>query len=368
MDVYSFGMVLWELTTRRTPYADVGAYGTRQAIASGNIPPMPPAAPPALRELYHACCALQPEARPIMDQAVSALEKLMAEGPDDVKTTARGAPAGTPATATPLRLLTGTASHVSTGRSSTGSPAVLSLGGRSNTSPVPALKLKTRHSKVPPPVVSMPVDDDDSDESSTPSSMKSAASAPLHEEGGASMPVAATSMGKVDARVAARPVTPPLPPAPAVLGDAQAALAAIKQLGCKHVDARVRGFSQPKTHASCCVATICCIIYTKLYICTHMYACVFHFPTMSLVQVAAATQVATFAQHGQPQRNQVIKAGAVPRLIRMLCAAEPACQKAALATLLVLLDGPEGPSDQVGPPKRRGFRALLLKVRCCSLH
>lgn len=82
--------------------------------------------------------------------------------------------------------------------------------------------------------------------------------------------------------------------------------------------------------------------------------------------MAAATQVAAFAQHGQPQRNQMIKAGTVPRLVRMLCANEPACHNAALAALLVLLDGPEGPSDQVGPPKRRGFRALLLKVRAAQ--
>ncbi len=59
----------------------------------------------------------------------------------------------------------------------------------------------------------------------------------------------------------------------------------------------------------------------------------------------------------------MVKAGAVPRLARMLRCHGRACHKAALAALLVLLDGPEGPSDAVGPPRKRGFRALLsLKV------
>lgn len=114
-------------------------------------------------------------------------------------------------------------------------PRVALHWGARNTSPVPALKLKTRHSKVAPPVVSMPVEDDDSDESSTPSSMMSAASTPMVEEPA----VPPAGHGVVADGRPARPVTPALPPAPAVLGDVQGALAAVKQLGCKHADARV---------------------------------------------------------------------------------------------------------------------------------
>ncbi len=84
-DVYSFGMVLFEVATGRVPFADVGAYGTRQAISNGDIPVISKSLPPAYRELYHACCALKVDARPSMVQVVAALEGLLADGPESVQ-------------------------------------------------------------------------------------------------------------------------------------------------------------------------------------------------------------------------------------------------------------------------------------------
>ncbi|XP_020587818.1 probable LIM domain-containing serine/threonine-protein kinase DDB_G0287001 [Phalaenopsis equestris] len=76
VDVYSFGLVLWEMVSRRIPYEDMTPVQAAFAVVDKNLRPgFPTECPIALRALIEQCWASLPEKRPEFWQIVKVLEQ-----------------------------------------------------------------------------------------------------------------------------------------------------------------------------------------------------------------------------------------------------------------------------------------------------
>jgi len=74
-DVYSFGIVLWEMLTAQEPYSDIRTIFElkKQICDKKRRPDIPATCPPWLRELMKACWNPTPKKRPTFDQIVERL-------------------------------------------------------------------------------------------------------------------------------------------------------------------------------------------------------------------------------------------------------------------------------------------------------
>ncbi|KAF3781391.1 Serine/threonine-protein kinase [Nymphaea thermarum] len=75
VDVYSFGIVFWEILTALIPFQDMTAEQAAYAVSQKNArPPIPATCPAAISSLINHCWASNPDKRPQFDEIVPILE------------------------------------------------------------------------------------------------------------------------------------------------------------------------------------------------------------------------------------------------------------------------------------------------------
>ncbi|KAL5575403.1 hypothetical protein UlMin_017102 [Ulmus minor] len=76
VDVYSFGLILWEMVAGTIPYEDMNPIQAAFAVVNKNLRPVIPSdCPAAMRALIEQCWSLQPDKRPEFWQVVKVLEQ-----------------------------------------------------------------------------------------------------------------------------------------------------------------------------------------------------------------------------------------------------------------------------------------------------
>jgi serine/threonine protein kinase len=76
-DVYSYGIILWELLTRECPYEDMTAIQCALAVLNRNHrPEIPRWCPPPLQVLIRSCLKKDPDERPSFTEILQTLDKM----------------------------------------------------------------------------------------------------------------------------------------------------------------------------------------------------------------------------------------------------------------------------------------------------
>lgn len=87
-DVWSFGLILWELATHQIPYSDdesancLSAFQLMNAIVNQKVTPSTPQSmpSPAISSIFEVCCRFVPQERLDMDDALSMLRQVEESG------------------------------------------------------------------------------------------------------------------------------------------------------------------------------------------------------------------------------------------------------------------------------------------------
>lgn len=83
-DIYSYGVLLWQILTRKRPFGQFSGIKTSQEkkafcdhVSAGNRPEIPLSAPPILAKLINRCWTTDPQKRPNFQVVVETLEQVM---------------------------------------------------------------------------------------------------------------------------------------------------------------------------------------------------------------------------------------------------------------------------------------------------
>ncbi|KAF6252843.1 kinase-like domain-containing protein [Scenedesmus sp. NREL 46B-D3] len=78
VDIYAFGMIMYEAYTRQRPFKELQPAQILQAVARGTRPHFPAGAPPPYQALAEACWSQKAKQRPTADQVVRQLQDMLA--------------------------------------------------------------------------------------------------------------------------------------------------------------------------------------------------------------------------------------------------------------------------------------------------
>jgi serine/threonine protein kinase len=76
-DVYSYGVILWELLTRRMPFGDIESFSIPLLVSRGERPPFPKDCSPEWKKLIKLCWHQKPQKRPDFKQILQRLRKMV---------------------------------------------------------------------------------------------------------------------------------------------------------------------------------------------------------------------------------------------------------------------------------------------------
>jgi serine/threonine protein kinase len=79
-DVFSFGVIMWEVLTRKQPFAGRNFMGVSLDVLEGRRPAVPSDCGQAFKKLMKKCWHGEAKKRPSMDDVVTQLDALL--GPD----------------------------------------------------------------------------------------------------------------------------------------------------------------------------------------------------------------------------------------------------------------------------------------------
>ena len=74
-DIFSFGMILWELMTRKIPFEGIDPFQVIAAVKSGERAKIPEEGPKEMKEIVRKCWEQEPEKRPTSKEVSETLEK-----------------------------------------------------------------------------------------------------------------------------------------------------------------------------------------------------------------------------------------------------------------------------------------------------